>query len=79
MDAKSLTNRRYQDARPTKDIRTSHSNRPFVVANVTPFLLFGSQTVVGEHRGDVPSRADVLSGGVTPFTMTGSGSGPRSE
>ncbi|CAL8254110.1 unnamed protein product [Boreogadus saida] len=26
--------------------------------------------IVGEHRGDVPSRADVLSG-VTPFTMTG--------
>ena len=33
----------------------------------------GSQTVVEEHRGDVPSRADVLSGG-TPFTLTGSGS-----
>ena len=44
-----------------------------MVADVTPFLLLGSQTVVREHRGDVPSRADVLSG-VTPFTITGSGS-----
>ena len=32
-----------------------------MVANVTPFLRFGSQTVVEEHRG-VPSRAAVLSG-----------------
>ena len=46
--------------------------------NVTPFLFLGSQTVVREHRGDVPSRADVLSG-VTPFTITGSGSVYRSE
>ena len=49
------------------------------VHTVTPFLFLGSQTVVGEHRGDVPSRADVLSGGGTPFTLTGSGSGLRSE
>ena len=49
-----------------------------MVANVTPFLFLGSQTVVREHRGDVPSRADVLSG-VTPFTITGSGSVYRSE
>ena len=48
-----------------------------LIPRVTPFLFFGSQTA-GEHRGDVPSRADVLSG-VTPFTMTSSGSVHRSE
>ena len=42
------------------------------------FPAVGSQTVVEEHRGDVPSRADVLSG-VTPFTLTGSGSAYRFE
>ena len=31
-----------------------------------------------EHRGDVPSRADALSG-TKPFTLTGSGSAYRSE
>ena len=42
------------------------------------FPAVGSQTVVEEHRRDVPSRTDVLSG-VTPFTLTGSGSAYGSE
>ena len=40
------------------------------------FPAVGSQTE--EHRGDVPSRADALSGS-TPVTLTGSGSAYRSE
>ena len=40
------------------------------------FPAVGSQTE--EHRGDVPSRADDLSGS-TPFTLTGSGSAYMSE
>jgi hypothetical protein len=37
------------------------------------FPAVGSQTVVKEHRGEIPSRANVLSG-VTPSNLTGSGS-----
>ena len=52
--------------------------QPSVKSKCYTFPAVGSQTVVEEHRRDLPSRADVLSG-VTPFTLTGSGSAYRSE
>ena len=52
--------------------------KPWVKSKCYTFPAVGSQTVVEEHRRDVPSRADVLSG-VTPVTLTSSGSAYRSE
>ena len=49
----------------------------FFVIMLCTFPAVGSQTAVEEHRGDGPSRADVLGG--KPFTLTGSGSAYRSE
>ena len=47
-----------------------------LITRVTPLLLWAPR--LEGHRGDVPSRPHVLSG-VTPFTLTGSGSAYRSE